>query len=415
MIEKKAVVGDLEISYMRKPARYDTKHLVVVFSGFSGNGKPTYNHSNTLTLCPAEVVWIKDFFFGGETYYLCAKGKFNIEEGVHNFILGILDELGLGLADCTLLGGSKGGSAAMYYGFKYNYGTIVAAVPQFHIGSYVKAHHPYAFRHMVEGLSDEEVSKTLSKLDTVVADAARVSRTQKNVYLITSLADVQYETEIINNVDRLRKFSNFNVIMANSDLIRQHNQVVLHTLPISISIVNLSAMGMSPSFSEEDVKFKDLRHPVAPSLVPFVKLKKFRVAEGRIYPEGVAIIRGVSCEGYSDIDLRLIFNGGGTADPIKLAKGNNPSLTRELFDGDLVVYDKGWFCTLKYSGILIDDLPLGEWSLDIAIAAKGVQRQASIIADKHAIYSGEGRVKKMVFSTGESGTVLSVTLKESTV
>ena len=376
MIEKKIVVGGVEILYMRKPARYAAKHLIVVFSGFSGNGTPTYNHNNTLTLCPAEVVWIKDYFFGGETYYLCANGKFNIEDSVYSFITNILHELDLNLSDCTLLGGSKGGSAAMYYGFKYNFGNIIAAVPQFHIGTYVEKDHPHTFKHMIGDSQESEIRQIKDKLDTVIIDTIKNSNTQKNVYLLSSLADVQYETEIVGNVDQLRKFSNFNLIMANSDLIRQHNQVVWHSLPIIISIVNLSAMGMSPKFSEEIVKFRKLSAPKNPTLKAHVKLKNFRITDKRYYPEGISVIRGLSCENYADIDVKLILKKNEKTVAIGLAKGNNQNLTTQLFDGDLVIYDKGWFCTLKHQGLAIDELPLGVWTCHIEIISKGLVRQA---------------------------------------
>lgn len=411
MIEKKVVIGGVELSYMRKPARYDAKHLVVVFSGFSGNGKPTYNHSNTLTLCPAEVVWIKDDFFGGETYYLCANGKFNIEAIVYEFITSILHELNLDVSDCTLLGGSKGGSAAMYFGFKYNFGNIIAAVPQFHIGSYVEKYHSYAYKHMTGDLPTDDARDLTIKLDHMIADVIKTSNPKKNVYLVSSLADTQYETEIVNNVDQLRKFSNFNLIMANSGLIRQHNQVVVHTLSTIISIVNLCATGMSPQFSEENIKFRELSAPKKPALKALVRLKKFRVAGDRYYPEGISVIRGISCENYGDISIKLILSNNDETISIGLAKGSNPNLTRELFDGDLVIYDKGWFCTLRYEGLPIDDLPLGVWSCHIEVFSKGFVRQAPLTSDKDILCSGEGATKRMVFSASTTQASFTVSSK----
>lgn len=398
MIEKKVVIGGVEISYMRKPARYDTKHLVVIFSGFSGNGKPAYNYHNTLSDCPAEVVWIQDYFFGGESYYLCAKGRFNIEPVVYGFISSILQELKLDVSDCTLLGSSKGGSAALYYGFKYNFGNIIASVPQFHIGSYVEEDWPYALRHMTEGLSECEVRDVQDKLDGMISEAVKTSDLQKNVYLISSLADVQYETEVSRNIQQLRKFDNFNLIMANSQMIKQHNQVSRHTIAIAMSIVNLSAMGMSPRFSEEQVKYRVLTAPKKPSYRPLVKLKNFRVSGGKYFPEGISVIRGVSCESYSDISLKLILKSDKDTISIGIAKDNKPDLTRELFDGDLVLYDKGWFCTAKHSGLSIDDLPLGEWSAHIEILSKGFLRQAPLVSEVEVLSSGVGNSKRMVFS-----------------
>jgi hypothetical protein len=408
MIEKKTVIGGVEISYMRKPARYDTKHLVVIFSGFSGNGKPAYNYHNTLSDCPAEVVWILDYFFGGESYYLCAKGQFNIEPIVYGFISSILQELKLEAADCTVLGSSKGGSAAMYYGFKYNFGTIIASVPQFHIGSYVEQDWPYALKHMTSGLSESGVRDIQAKLDYMIAEAIKDSHPKKNVYLVSSLADVQYETEIANNVKKLRKFDNFNLIMANSQMIKQHNQVSRHTIAITMSIVNLSAMGMSPRFSDGEIKYRELSPPEKPSYRPHVKLKKFKTSEGRYYPEGISIIRGVSCENYSDINMKLILKNDEHTLSIGIAKDNKADLSRELFDGDLVNYDKGWFCTIKHAGLPIDELPIGEWSAHIEILSQGFVRQAPLISDKEILSTGEGSINRLVFRANAKGSSFTV-------
>lgn len=409
MIELKAVTKGIEISYMRKPARYDTKHLVIVFSGFSGNGKPTYNYHNSFSECPAEVVWIQDNFSGGESYYLCANGKFDIEPAVYEFISKIMRELDLTPSDCTLLGSSKGGSAAMYYGFKYNFANIIASVPQFRIGSYVEEDWPYALKHMTRGLSEASTRDIQAKLDNMIADAINNSNPDKNVYLISSLADPQYETEIAQNLIHLKKFNNFNLIMANSQMIEQHNQVSRHTIAVAASIVNLTTMGMAPKLPKTEVKYRKLSPPKQPSLQPIVKLKKFKTQDGKYFPEGISVIRGISCENYSDINLKLVLQNSESTIKIGLAKDHKPDLTRELFNGDLVKYDKGWFCTLAHKGLLIDELPLGTWSANIEISCKGHSRLTAIISDNQISHSGSGSIKKMTFNTGPKESTFTVT------
>lgn len=409
MIEKKTVVNGLEITYMQKPARYDSKHLVIVFSGFSGDGKPIYNYRNALLECPAEVLWIKDYFHGGETYYLCSQGNLNIEKNIYAFISNILSELGLEKNDCTVLGGSKGGSAALYYGLKYDFGNIIASVPQFHIGSYVEIDWPYAFKHMMGELSKPEINALQKKLDTMITDQIPLSHHNKNIYLISSLADEQYETEINKNIIKLRKFQNFNLLMANSDLINKHNQVNRHTVSITMSIVNLTTMGLAPKFEHEEIKYKKITTPKEPSLIPYVSLKKFKINNGKFYPEGISIIRDLSCLEYSDIELELVLKSKNNIFKMKLAKGNKPELTRELFDGHLVAYDKGWFCTRKYEGVFIDEIPEGDWSPYIKIHSNGVTREAPIASEKDIYSSGIGLNKRMVFSSSSTSSSLSVT------
>ncbi|WP_132844632.1 alpha/beta hydrolase [Pseudomonas putida] len=409
MIEQTTTIEGVEILYMRKPARYDTKHLVIVFSGFSGNGKPTYNYHNSFSECPAEVIWIKDSFQGGESYYLCSKGQFNIENAVFKFISIVMKELDLDTWDCTLLGSSKGGSAAMYYGFKYNFGNIIASVPQFHIGTYVEADWPYALKHMTSGLPANAARDTQGTLDRMITEAISASLPNKNVYLITSLADSQYETEIAPNIDQLKKFTNFNLIMANSQMIEQHNQVSRHTIAIAISIVNLSAMGIPPKLPQAEIKYRKLSPPKQPSLKPIVALKKFKTQDGNFFPEGISVLRGAPCPDYSDIKLRLLLKNNEDTVGFLIAKDHKPDLTRELFDGDLVKYDKGWFCTLGHKGLPIDDLPIGKWSAHIEISCRGHVRQAPMISASEFTSSGEGHQKRMKFTSNATESYFTVT------
>lgn len=111
---------------------------------------------------------------------------------------------------------------------------------------------------------------------------------------------------------------------------------------------------------------------------------------------------------YADIDVKLILKKKEETVAIGLAKGNNQNLTTQLFDGDLVIYDKGWFCTLKHQGLAIDELPLGVWTCHIEIISKGLVRQAPLTSDNEILYSGDGECKRMVFSANASGSSFTV-------
>lgn len=395
LAERTVIIHGIEIKYMRKSARYDTKHLVVVFSGFSGDGKPTYNYENTLSDCPAEVLWIKDVFFGGESYYLCAKGKLNIEPVVIALIQRVVQELGLSSADCTFLGGSKGGSAALYYGLKYDYKNIISCVPQFYIGSYVEQDWLYAFRHMMGDLDIEGVEALQEGLNHFIATAAANACSEKNIYLFTSLADPQYKTEVAPNLGLFDKFTNFNLIMANSAFITRHNQVNRHIVSPVIALVHLTSMGLAPKLENTEIKYRQFVAPDNPSMEPFVVLKVLRVEGVRFFLEGISILRGVPCGDYSDIDIFLLLKDKDKVQEIKLAKGNKPDLTRQLFDKDLVLYDKGWFCTKSYAGLQLDDFQVGDWKCSLRIVARGNVREVPLTYPKPTKLIGTGALNRI--------------------
>jgi len=144
----------------------------------------------------------------------------------------MLDRYGLDKTQCTLAGFSKGGSAALWYGLKYGFKNIVSTVPQFHIGSYARRNWPEVFTHM----TGEGSEASARQLDTLLPrQLSRDTALDKNIYLLTSEADVQYESEVKPYISDFRKYHNFNLFMAQSLLIREHNQVTSYHVPLLLS------------------------------------------------------------------------------------------------------------------------------------------------------------------------------------
>ncbi len=116
LVERTEIVEDISIKYMFKPATLDVKHLIIVFSGFGWSSPFTYDFSGkSLKDVPSNILWIKDDFFGFPCYYLCKHRNFSIESSVIKFIEKILSILSLTKNNCTVVGASKGGTAALYY------------------------------------------------------------------------------------------------------------------------------------------------------------------------------------------------------------------------------------------------------------------------------------------------------------
>lgn len=370
--EQTLIVDNVPITFIRKPAKKDTKHLIFVFSGFSGDGKPTYNWNNILVSCPAEIIWIKDFFDGGESYYICSQGKLNIESSIVKFLDIKLEEQNLTKSDCTLMGGSKGGAAALYYAMKYNFRNLITIVPQFFIGSYVEIDWPYAFNHMMQRLDISAKKQLQFKLDQLIPNAIKSATLDKNIYLITSHADPQFATEVQPNLHLLDRFENFNLIFSDSDLVTRHNQVNRHTVSVTLSLANLLSMGLPPKFKDEMISYRSKSTEGSNYLKPLYGLKKLNIEKSRLFIEGFAFIQGIPCPEYSDISFNLILKNLKETHKIVLAKGNRPRLNDEIGLKSKTAYFKGWFCTSKYAGISLDDFPIGQWQCFLEINAKGI-------------------------------------------
>ena len=71
----------------------------------------------------------------------------------------------------------------------------------------------------------------------------------------------------------------------------------------------------------------------------------------------------------------------------ELAKTHNDSLSRRLFDGDLVNYDKCTFTTIKYAGLDISDIPQGVYHLSLKIQTN--IKTSEVVLSSTKIFSQE--------------------------
>lgn len=378
VLEQKYTIDDITIKYKQKNRKYDTKHLIVVFSGFGSVGEFTYDLENVLQDCPAHVLWIKDDFNDHCSYYLCQGMDFHIEDVVNNFILKKLKELNLTKEDCTLIGCSKGGTAALYFGIKFQFKNILSSVPQFYIGSYIKKGWPAIASHMMGDVSNQHVERLNDILPKLINSDNNLD---KNIYLLTSKADTQYYSEIEPNLSSFIKYKNFNLLLSKSILVREHNQVTGHHLPLILGIIYSLSQGATPHYGYSELGGDEYSSPISPSAEPLTVLKTVSIKNNRIYPEGISILRGLSCQDYKDIIIKLLFVTEVTTQEITLAKGHKPALTRLLYKDNYVNYDKGWFCTPSFGGFDSDIIANGEYQLFITVTCQGITKKNPLTVD----------------------------------
>lgn len=74
MISKEKIFKykELAVKYRFKAQSTDRNHLFVIFSGFGAKGKETtYTFAGESALhIRGNILWIKDDFYGGATYYM---------------------------------------------------------------------------------------------------------------------------------------------------------------------------------------------------------------------------------------------------------------------------------------------------------------------------------------------------------
>lgn len=357
-----------KVIYKHKKRKYDFNHVIFVFSGFL-NAKPgNYDFANALNDCPCDVVWICDNFEEMYTYYLCIGMDFKVENAVTEFIHHMLGELNLNINQATTTGFSKGGSAALYYGLKLNFPNIVTTVPQLHIGSYVHNYWKDVAKHM---LGENYNTTNVTHLDKMLPRLLKQdSKLDRNIYLLTSESDKQYKPEIEPYLADFAKYSNFNLLKTYSAFVREHNQVTGHHTALLLGIYYALASEATPRYNNGQHNFfgSQPHSNPKPSGVPYVDLRVLKLTEERLFIDGVALLRGYDAADYSDLDYTLVLKTNKETIELPLAKGNQPYLTKTLFDGKhLTVYDKAVFTTYRHAGLELANLPKGTYSLSIKI------------------------------------------------
>ena len=177
------------IRYIFDKAQLNNKNkLIVIFSAFSTN-IPKYNYVYFFKTIDCNKLFILDDYGEKGSYYLGLNGNLEIESSVMSLITKIMSENDIKLKDVIAVGSSKGGSAALYFGFKYRFGNVIAGAPQYRIGSYLI---DLSIKDYAKDIFGDLSTKSRIKYDNIIR---LVLNNEKHTHasILTSDGDQQYE------------------------------------------------------------------------------------------------------------------------------------------------------------------------------------------------------------------------------
>lgn len=238
-----------------RPARKGARHLIVIFTSIRADMDwLDFDHDGPLLAHNrANLLWIYDKFGAEYSYYLAEGRSFDIEESVAQLVREVLVSLELTSNDCTMVGMSKGGSAALRLGIRCDARNILALTPQLAIGSYLLNRKRTEIIRFMSGNAERQDVDWLNSLvpDSIRSDASR----DRNVYLVTS----PYDPHCIDYLDpvlpHFRGYSNFSLLSTASDLARNHLQTLHYNIPLVVSLLGILAEGLAPRFGEDSNGF----------------------------------------------------------------------------------------------------------------------------------------------------------------
>ncbi|MYW18413.1 hypothetical protein GT039_23265 [Streptomyces sp. SID2955] len=379
--ESVEVHGKWPVEFQFRPAQGDHRHLLVVFSSVGSK----YGFGNALDSVKCNVLRIRDHFDGAASYYVARDMDFSVSDSIQALIQDFMRRLRVTRDEVTLLGASKGGSAALYYGLKYDYKNIVASTPQYFMGSYSKGHAQLGDAVLGEGQSDENVAVMDAVLKDVIAGDTDLKR---NIYLVSSPGDYQYEQEVVHCLPALRAYDNFNFLFVESPTVRRHDEVVRQALPSILSIVYAVTEGVAPRWGDVRVGSEPEDPQAAAEYLAELRRQDTALAvltravftDGALELKGRAFLPGQAPGGPSEETKRLVVEKDGRHWTYPLETTGEIRLYRDYFDEYFCEYARGGFASR--GGLTFAELPQGTYDVSVAVAAEaeGIERRTRLVS-----------------------------------
>lgn len=167
--------------------------LVFVFSAMMAVGDFSYNYKTTLDSVRARVIYLLDDFGDQGSYYLQEHGNLDIFDTVQKFIASKIEEFSESTSGVFFLGSSKGGTAAIIHGRKFENARIIVGAPQTRIASFVSKPHPNVLRYM----TGADQIEGAAELDGYLFDPGCFPPNRSRITILVGKADHHYKNHVL--------------------------------------------------------------------------------------------------------------------------------------------------------------------------------------------------------------------------
>lgn len=197
--------------------------LLIIFSAFSETNNRSYNYVRSLSNLRFDKLYILDVWGYKGSYYLFENGCKSPEIDVTLFIKEKMSKKKYG--HVYTAGTSKGGTAAIYYGLKFNVEKIFAGACQYNLGTYLYTpNHMEIFKAMMgNDAGEEEVRKLNEVMRGHIRDHSGVKTI---IYLIYSKNEHTYKDDIVGLLQQLKSY-NYKIIEVEYNF-SNHNDVGIY-------------------------------------------------------------------------------------------------------------------------------------------------------------------------------------------
>lgn len=174
--------------------------LAVVFSAVNPRYDFTFNYRTSLEKFSGAVMYVLDDFGDQGSYYLANNRNFAEFRSVQGAVREVLNHLGIAEDDVTMLGSSKGGSAAIMHGVALGAAEVIVGGPQYRIGFFTKDPHPNILEYIAGGTTTADSLWLDKSFQRLLESGSRKTK----IRVFVGEADGHYRHHAVPLTDRAR-------------------------------------------------------------------------------------------------------------------------------------------------------------------------------------------------------------------
>lgn len=234
-----------KITYMEDPYPVENKigeqKLLIIFQSLGDEKSDDLRKRYPYTLIDGlkfyncRKIYIKDDHGLVGDYYLGIHGKFDTQEAVIELLKKKISEYGIESKNIMTFGFSKGGYAAIMFGYLMKVQTVIAAVPQFNLEHWIRVYKPFLDYIYPQNYSDTDKEIYENYLKNIICNSEYIP---KKVYLVTSRNDNTYYEHIPPLIESLTHSGTEVKVFSNDEfVVTRHNNVVKASLNEILAIL----------------------------------------------------------------------------------------------------------------------------------------------------------------------------------
>ena len=261
--------------------------LAVVFSAVNPRYDFTFNYRTSLEKFSGAVMYVLDDFGDQGSYYLANNRNFAEFRSVQGAVRGVLNDLGIAEDDVTMLGSSKGGSAAIMHGVALGAAEVIVGGPQYRIGFFAKDPHPNILEYIAGGTTPADSLWLDRSFQRLLESGSRKTK----IRVFVGEADGHYRHHAVPLTDRARALG------YSLDLIRLPGTIHAELGPMFSNVLRTFAASSD-----------DTQAYVLPNAATYDKQTK-TYGIGVALPEGAVGLAQLQVDGKNEGALKKLIGG----------------------------------------------------------------------------------------------------------